>query len=215
MESVVYNDKAEKIGTVDLPQKIFGVKWNPELVHQVIVSYMANRRVKGAHVKDRSLVSGGGRKPWRQKGTGRARHGSIRSPLWKGGGVTHGPAGGRNLKKKINKKMAEKALYTVLSAKARDREIVVVDSIAIDQPKTSLGALMFKNFSALQGLEISKKGKKALVIIPKKNDALLRTLRNLPYAHVHEARNLNAYEALRYKYIFFLKEALGTLNRAG
>ena len=208
MEIAVYNQAGEKSGTVELPDSVFGLKWNADLVHQVVMGQMANRRQKVAKAKDRSEVRGGGKKPWRQKGTGRARHGSIRSPIWKGGGVTHGPITEKNYKKKINKKMAKKALYTVLSAKARDNEIIILENIDFKEPKTKLAAQIFKNLSKVEEFSRIAKGRGALVALAGKDIHARRALRNLPYAGVDEARNLNASEALQYKYILFPKQAI-------
>jgi large subunit ribosomal protein L4 len=119
-----------------LPKEIFDVEINPDLIHQVVVAQTANRRRVIAHTKGRGEVRGGGKKPWRQKGTGRARHGSIRSPLWKGGGVTFGPTKERTFKKEINKKMKRKALFMVLTAKAKNNLLLVLDKIILEQPKT-------------------------------------------------------------------------------
>ena len=115
MKYPLYNLKGEKIGTTVLPKEIFEVKINPDLIHQIAVSQSANRRRVIAHTKDRSDVSGGGRKPWRQKGTGRARHGSIRSPIWRGGGITFGPTKERVFSQKAPKRMKRKALFMVLT----------------------------------------------------------------------------------------------------
>jgi len=129
MPELVYNQQGEKVGQVDLPAELFGVPLNRDLVHQVVVTQMANSRQVLAHTKDRSEVRGGGAKPWRQKGTGRARHGSIRSPIWVGGGVAFGPTKERVFAKKINKKMKRQALFMVLSSKVKDKEIVLLDKI--------------------------------------------------------------------------------------
>ena len=123
MNADVYNLKNEKVGTVELPESVFGVRWSPVLVKQVAEAQSANARDPWAHTKTRGEVRGGGRKPWRQKGTGRARHGSIRSPLWVGGGKAHGPRNERDYSQKVNKKMKRTALFSVLSRKAKDGEM--------------------------------------------------------------------------------------------
>ena len=214
MQVKVYNQEAQETGTMELPDGVFGVKWNADLVHQVAVSYAANRRAGTAHARDRGDVRGGGKKPWRQKGTGRARHGSIRSPLWKGGGVTHGPRKEKVYEKKINKKMARRALWAVLSAKARDREILVMDDLKFPEAKTKAAAVMFRKFSGRGEFSKIEKGNGVLVLLSGKDTTARRALRNLPYAGVDEARNLNAYEALQYKYILFPKQAIETFAKS-
>lgn len=220
MEAKVYSQTGGETGTVELPEAVFGLKWNADLVHQVVTSQMANQRLKVAHVKGRGEVRGGGKKPWRQKGTGRARHGSIRSPIWKGGGVTHGPTKEENFKKKINRKMAQKALYTVLSAKARDGEIIVMEDLKLSEPKTKLAAKVFENLSRAKEFKNLKKGNGVLVALParqadlpEKESLTRRAIRNLPYAGVEEARSLNAHEVLQYKYILFPKDVIGIFNK--
>lgn len=197
---------------MELPDKIFGLKWNPDLVHQVATSYATNRRAGTAHAKTRGEVRGGGRKPWRQKGTGRARHGSIRSPIWRGGGVTHGPRSEKIYAKKINKKMARKALWTVLSAKARDNEIVVLDDIKFAEPKTRYAAQMFGALAKNKELDRITKGNGALVAFGQKDGAARRVMNNLAYVAVDEARNLNVYQVLQYKYVVFPRQALETFQ---
>jgi len=208
MQVKVYNQEAQETGIMELPDGVFGVKWNADLVHQVAVSYAANARRGTAHVKDRGEVRGGGKKPWQQKGTGRARHGSIRSPIWKGGGVSHGPNKEKNYTKKINKKMARKALYTVLSAKARDNEIIVLDAMHFSEAKTKHAAVLFKHFSGKDEFAKIVKGNGALVALAGKDVASRRALRNLPYVAIDEVRNLNAYTLLQHRFLVMPKDAL-------
>src|SRR3954468_2503145 len=129
MKSDIYNIQGKKAGTIELPESVFGVAWNDSLMHQVVTSMNSNSRTNVAHTKTRGEVRGGGKKPWKQKGTGRARHGSTRSPIWVGGGVAHGPRNDQNFSRKINKKVRAKALLTVLSRKYKDGEILFVDSL--------------------------------------------------------------------------------------
>ena len=136
IETQIYNQKGKSVGKLELPGSIFGVAWNGDLVHQVVTAMQANSRTPIAHTKDRSDVRGGGRKPWKQKGTGRARHGSSRSPIWIGGGVTHGPRNEKSYDQKINKKMKAKALYTVLSEKLRKGQILFIEELALKNIKT-------------------------------------------------------------------------------
>lgn len=211
MEIGVYNQDGKNVGTMELP-KIFELPWNADLVHQVVTSQMANRRPTVAHAKGRGEVRGGGRKPWRQKGTGRARHGSIRSPLWKGGGVTHGPTKERNFKKKINKKMAGRALATVLSAKVRDKEMLIVDDLKLEKPKTKEAAKVFINFSKIKGFsDITAKAGRALVLLTESAPEIRRALRNLPYVELEEARNVTALEVLNRKYLVVPKASIEIL----
>ena len=213
MQVPVYNQHAEETGTVELPDSVFGLKWNADLVHQVVTSYAANRRAGTAHAKTRGEVRGGGKKPWRQKGTGRARHGSIRSPIWKGGGVTHGPRTEKNYAKKINKKMAKRALFVTLSAKAKDNEIIVLDDLKFSEPKTKQAAAVFTNLAREKDAKI-KKGNGVLVALPEKYQMTRRALQNLPFVGIDEARNLNAHKVLQYKYVLFPKSAIDILVRA-
>ena len=143
-----YDQTGKEVGQTRLPLEIFGVKMNQDVVHRVVLAQRANQRQITAHTKDRSEVRGGGKKPWRQKGTGRARHGSIRSPLWRGGGVTFGPRKERNFKQKINKKMRRKALFMVLSAKAKDNLLVILSDLKLEKPKTKLMAEVLKQLPA-------------------------------------------------------------------
>src|SRR3989344_1794431 len=165
----VYNQEGKEIANLELNKAIFKLPWNDDLVHQAVRVAFANQRQVLASTKDRSEVRGGGRKPWRQKGTGRARHGSIRSPLWKGGGVTFGPTTERNFKVKINKKMAQKAFLIVLSAKAKDNEILILDDLKLSAPKTKEMAKIMKNFSQV---------KTALLVLESNNENAKRAGNN-------------------------------------
>src|SRR3972149_4929629 len=149
MESVIYNIEGKKTGTVTLPENVFGVRWNADLVKQGADSLLSTKRKNVAHTKDRSEVRGGGRKPWKQKGTGRARHGSTRSPIWVGGGVTHGPLSEKNYKRKISKKKRAQTLFSVLSKKMKDGEILFIDSLALSEPKTKKAEGIIKNLSKI------------------------------------------------------------------
>ncbi len=134
----IYNQKAEAVGDMKLSDKVFGVKANEALVHQAMVAQMSNERQVLAHTKDRSEVRGGGKKPWRQKGTGRARAGSTRSPIWIGGGVTFGPRKDRNFSKNINKKMKQKAMFMALSDRVKSGNMAVLDKLEVGEFKTKV-----------------------------------------------------------------------------
>ncbi len=214
MEYPLYNQKAENIGKIDLPDTIFNLKMNNDLVHQVVTSQRSNKRQVIAHAKGRGEVRGGGKKPWKQKGTGRARHASIRSPIWKGGGATFGPTKERNFKKKINKKMARKALFMALSSKVKDKQLFVLDNIRLENPKTKEMAIILKNLSSLMGLP-AQLGKKpsTLLILPSIEDNVKRSSKNLPNFSAVEARNLNPLEVLSYKYLILVKDSVEALNK--
>ncbi len=209
MELKVYNQKAEETGKIKLSEKIFDLPWNSALVHQVMLAMLANKRANTAHAKTRAEVRGGGRKPWRQKGLGRARAGSIRSPIWRGGGVTFGPRNERNYSQKINQKMKKKALLVALSQKARDKEILILDNLNLEAPKTKEAAAILKSFSKIKGFEkMAGKKKNSLFLLPKKEEKINRAFRNLSGADASEARNLNVLDVLNYKYLIFFKSSL-------
>lgn len=206
METSILTKEGQEKGKVALPEDIFGLPWNADLVHQVVVSQQANLRTPVAHAKDRSEVRGGGAKPWRQKGTGRARHGSIRSPLWRGGGATHGPLKEKNYAKKINRRAANKALYTILSLKHREGEVLFVNDISIAEPKTKEARSMLASL-AKKGERtdlVKDTGNRALVLIPEKDEATEKSFRNIASVRVEEARNLNALLAMSYALIIFV-----------
>lgn len=201
--AVVYNSKRAKTGSLNLPANIFGLKWNADLVKQVADSLLSSKRKPVAHTKDRSEVRGGGRKPWQQKGTGRARHGSIRSPIWVGGGVTGGPRNEKNFERKVSQKMRVKALYTILSQKLRDGEVLFVNSVTPAEPKTKEAVKVLKSLSNIKGFEkmFSKRNNAALIALSAKDKKLERAFSNLGNIKTLEARNLNPLSLLEYKYL--------------
>jgi len=203
MESPIYSLEGKKTGTVTLPDSIFGVRWNADLVKQVADSLLSTKRKNVAHTKDRSEVRGGGRKPWRQKGTGRARHGSIRSPIWVGGGVTGGPRNDKNFERKVSKKMRVKALYTILSRKWREGEVLFIDSVTLAEPKTKVAIQALHSLSNIKGFEnlFSKKNNAAVIALSGKRKEIERAFSNLGNVEVIEARNLNPLILLEYKYL--------------
>ena len=216
MEAEVYNQKGKSVGKLALPETIFGVKWNGDLVHQVVTAMQANARTPVAHTKDRSDVRGGGRKPWKQKGTGRARHGSSRSPIWKGGGVTHGPRNEKSYEQKINKKMRIKALFTVLSEKLRKGQILFVEELSLKDIKTKDAVAIVKNLSAVPGFEKIVGGKKPNVYItcPAKSDALKKSFANIKTVEIDEIKNVNPVDLLNFRYIIISqpKESIAFLG---
>lgn len=201
----MYNLEGKEAGTMELPEKIFGVELNPDLVHQVVVSQQANRRQVSAHTKGRGEVSGGGIKPWAQKHTGRARHGSIRSPIWKGGGVSHGPTKDRNFKKKINKKMRRKALFMILSEKARKDLLVLLEDLKLEGGKTK--ALK----TLLQKLPCDNKN--TLIALPEMKQEVIRAGNNLPFAKTMQARELNVLDLLNTKYLVMPVDSLQVIEK--
>ena len=203
LEAEVYNQKGKSVGKLALPETIFGLSWNADLVHQVVTAMQANARTPVAHTKDRSDVRGGGRKPWKQKGTGRARHGSSRSPIWKGGGVTHGPRNEKIYTQKINKKMRIKALFTVLSEKYRKGQILFVEELSLKNIKTKDAVSVIKDLSTVSGFEKMTGGKKINLYIttPAKTETLKKSFSNIKTVEIDEVRNINPVDLLTYRYI--------------
>jgi len=204
MKVDVYNQKNEVVGTENLSEAYFGVPWKPGIVAQVLRALQANKRSPWAHAKGRGEVRGGGRKPWRQKGTGRARHGSIRSPLWRKGGKSHGPQSERDYTQKINKKMRQIALFSVLSKKVSDKELKVVDTLHPEVSKTKAVYVMATTLGA------GGRTKKLDVLFVRegKDTALLRAARNIPKTKVVSSANLNVYDLMNHKHVFLDQRAI-------
>lgn len=211
IEINLYNQKAEMIGKSDLPEAVFGIKSNADLLHQVLTAQLANTRQPLAHVKDRSEVRGGGKKPWKQKGTGRARHGSIRSPIWTGGGVTFGPRKEKSYKVKINKKQKKKAIFMALSSKVKDNEIALLDALDVGEIKTKNMAGILRVFS--KNIWNDDYLKKTLIIIPKSDKKISLSTRNIINTKVLTANSLNIYDLLSYKYVIMPKEAVEVIEK--
>lgn len=205
LSAPMFTVAGKEAGTVALPSSVFGVTWNADLVHQVTLGMQANARagLGRAHTKGRGEVRGGGRKPWRQKGTGRARHGSSRSPIWRGGGVTHGPRADKEYAVRIPRKMRARALFSVLSRKFRDGQILFVDTMPLAVPKTADAKKALDTLAKVAGFEkLSRKsGNAMLLVMPKNDDAVKKSFRNIGTTGVEEARNLNAVDALSYTYL--------------
>jgi len=200
MKVKVYNQKKEEIEEIELPKEIFEIKLNTDLVHQVVLAQTANQRQGSAKVKTRAEVRGGGRKPWRQKGTGRARVGSIRSPIWRGGGVTFGPTTEKVFKKRIPKKMRRKVLFMVLSAKAKENLLLVLDKLEIKKPKTKAMAEVLNKL-------FLKKGS-GLIVLPKMDKSVILSIKNIPKTGTIQAKDLNVLDLLSYKYLVIPKDAI-------
>lgn len=203
MQAEIYDIKGNKKGTVALDESIFGVRWNADLVTQVVNSLNSSKRKNIAHAKTRGEVRGGGKKPWKQKGTGRARHGSTRSPIWVGGGVAHGPRNDKNYERKISKKMKAKALYTILSKKYKDGEVLFVDTLSLSEAKTREAVKTLQSLSGVKGFEriLSKKKNSALIATGGKSMDVERSFKNLSNVEVLEVRNLHPLALLEYKYL--------------
>ena len=206
----IYNQKGEETGKAKLPAEIFGVKMNQDLVHQAVVAQMANSRKVIAHTKDRSERRGGGRKPWRQKGTGRARHGSIRSPIWRGGGVTFGPTKDRNFSKKINKKMKQKALLMTLSSKLKDKEMILLDKIELTKRKTKL---MVEIINDLKTKLKKNLNKSVLIVLPKTDLKISQSVKNIPKIKTIRADSLNVLDILTHQYLLILQDSIKVIEK--
>ena len=209
MMAEIFNQDGEKSGEVKLPSKIFNVEINKELVYQVLASEIANKRKPIAHTKNRGEVRGGGKKPWSQKGLGRARHGSIRSPIWKGGGTVFGPRKEKIFEKKIPKKMKRKALFMVLSEKLKRKLIIFLEDLKIEQPKTKLLVNLIEKWKSK--IENFKEGT-SLIVLPEPDKNLNLAIRNLPKTKSILAKNLNVLDALSFKYLILPKKSIEVIK---
>lgn len=209
----IYNQKGEKKEGMELSPDIFDIDVNDTLVHQAMVSQMANQRKVLAHTKVRSEVRGGGRKPWRQKGTGRARAGSNRSPIWRGGGITFGPLKTRNFKKKINKKMRIKAMLMVLGGKVRSEEMIAVDKFDITDYKTKNMEQVLLDLESKVFKQKDVKKRSILLMEAKVNDLVKRSSNNLEGVAYTNLESINILDLLKYKNIVASKDVFEALEK--
>jgi len=231
LKATLYNQEGKKIGEESLEPKIFGLKIKPELIWQVVVAMQTNARLPWAHTKDRSEVRGGGRKPWRQKGTGRARHGSSRSPIWIGGGVTFGPRKERNYKIKINKKVKRQALLMSLSDKAQCKNIIILDELKLPEIKTK------KMYQILQALKLrptreksskkvkttveksnkerapKQKIKSVLLVVDKKDEKIIKSAKNIASLETCLVNNMNLLKVMKHQNLLMTKKALAEIKK--
>lgn len=205
----VYNQSVEAVKDLELTDKVFGVKANNELLHQAVIAQMANARQVLAHTKGRAEVSGGGKKPWKQKGTGRARAGSSRSPIWIGGGVTFGPTKDRNFKKKINQKMKQKALFMALSDKFSTNSLVIIDNLEFEEYKT-------KKFNTLltsvEKNVLNNERRNILIVNEAKEEKAKNSCRNLEGVKVINIENINLVDLLNYKNLLLTENVVKVLT---
>ncbi|MEK7178702.1 MAG: 50S ribosomal protein L4 [Patescibacteria group bacterium] len=206
MKATLYNQNGTRERDIDVPESVFGLKWNSDLIHQIATSLSLNRRRIFAHTKDRREVSGGGKKPWQQKGTGRARHGSIRSPLWRGGGITFGPRNTRNFKRKINVKEGSLAIRIVLSRKFRDGEILFLDALSLPEAKTKKAHETVMKLAGIPGFgRISaRKENGACVYTPEKDPLVERAFRNFGSIRIAPVAAMNLLDILNFKYVIIV-----------
>ena len=198
----VYNMQGKKVSDVELSEAVFGIEPNENIVHSALVNYLANQRQGTQSTKTRAEVSGGGRKPWRQKGTGRARQGSIRAPQWIKGGIALGPKP-RSYSYRINKKEKQLAIRSLLSAKVLDNELTVVDKLEVEEAKTKVMA------KALTDLKVEGK---ALIILADRNDNVLRSSRNIEGVKTIVLNNINVFDLLKYNNLVLPLETVKKLE---
>ncbi|WP_130807974.1 50S ribosomal protein L4 [Senegalia massiliensis] len=194
----LYNVSGEQIDDIELNDNVFGVEVNKHVLYEVVKNQLANKRQGTQSVKTRAEVRGGGRKPWRQKGTGRARQGSIRAPHWVGGGVTFAPKP-RDYRYSVPKKVRRLAMKSALSSKVLDNELFVVDEIKMDQPKTKEMANILKNLNA---------NKKALIVMDRKDENIIKSARNIEGVQTALVNTINVYDILKYDAFIITKDAV-------
>jgi large subunit ribosomal protein L4 len=208
IKTKLYNQKAEVVGELELSKTIFGVKVNNDLIHQAYVAQLGNERQVLAHTKTKGEVRGGGKKPWRQKGTGRARSGSSRSPIWIGGGVTFGPLKDRNFKKDINKKMKQKAMFMVMSDRLTNEAVVILDEVKMAEFKTKAFNEIINNIEE-KAVKKPENKKRSFLIIDSVNDEKVKySGRNLAGVKIINLDNINIFDLLKYRNLILTKASI-------
>jgi large subunit ribosomal protein L4 len=217
METIIYTQEGKANGSIALPDAVFGTTWNADLVHGVVTAMQANARANTAHTKGRGEVQGGGKKPWKQKGTGRARHGSRRSPIWVGGGIAHGPRNERDYVTKINRKVRAKALATVLSKKQADGEVIALEQLTFAEPKTALAKTVINALAKGSGKDdlATKRKNAAIVVVPKRDELTEKSFQNFGHIVVAQAKDINPVDLLTFKYVIITEPAstIATLEK--
>ncbi len=220
MKLPVYTIKGERVREIEVADGVFAAKVSPSTVHRVVVASQSNKRLSTAHTKTRGEVSGGGKKPWRQKGTGRARHGSTRSPIWRKGGVVFGPLNVRNYEKTITQSMKKNALRSVISDRVKNGTLVVVDQVPSGLSKTKAVAAtlsgMRGGFDVLKVFSDKKKVRKpnqVLLLTEKHEKMLALAARNLKSMKIEEARNVNVLDLMRYRVCFVEEQAIPIMEK--
>lgn len=201
MKVKVYNQSGTETKEINLPEEIFGLPFNSDLVAQVLHIQRSNQRSGTAHTKDRGEVAGSNQKPWQQKGLARARHGSKRSPIWRHGGVTHGPSKDKNYKKSLPKNMRNQALFCLLSAKLKDGKIFFIDEVKVSTPKTKSAVEIMKGLSKINSNLVFKKKENVYMTFPKLETGEKRSFRNLPYVTAHNVEDLNPSDLANVRYL--------------
>lgn len=191
----LFNIEGQRVGEVELSDAVFGTEIRPDLMHRAVVTYLANQRQGTSSTKTRAQVAGGGRKPWRQKGTGRARHGSIRSPLWRKGGITFGPKP-RSFKAILPKKVRRIALRSALSSKVEDNELILLEGLQMQGPKTR----------EMAGILMNLKSSRALIVLDDRDDNVILSARNIPGIKTTSVNTLNVYDILNYDQLIMTKK---------
>lgn len=199
----VYDKDGKQMDNIELKPEVFGIDPHKSLVHASVVAYLKNQRQGNSSTMNRALIEGGGAKPWRQKGTGRARSGSNLSPVWRGGAVTFGPHP-RNFKFNLNKKMKKKACASVLSDKVKENNLIVLDQFSFDAPKTKQALQILSNLNIAE--------ESALILVAGRDDNTYYSFRNIKKVVVRRVENINVYEMLKYNKLIITKEALSKIE---